>query len=74
MLSHKTDTMSEKIQREMYILRCWREGSDDVIGDVEWRFSLERIAGTDGRRHGFTSLRRLFEFLSRRLSYDEDLS
>ena len=66
--------MSEKTQRETYILRCWREGSDDVIGDVEWRFSLEQVAGTDGRRHGFTSLRRLFEFLSEQIEYDEEPS
>ena len=53
-----------------YILRCWREGNVNIIGDSEWRFSLEPLGGAE-KRQGFVSLLRLFRFLAHKIGVDD---
>ncbi|MFQ5407253.1 MAG: hypothetical protein ACE5FI_02380 [Anaerolineales bacterium] len=46
----------------IYVLYCWRDDTD-VSRDSNWRISVERVGGDEGRR-GFASLKDTFTYLN----------
>ena len=51
-----------KKQYQAYLLRCWREDTDDLVNRPQWRISIETSDGRNIRR-GFTRLQDLLLFL-----------
>lgn len=61
----------ERHNYRAYLLRCWREISEETGVEGRWNFSLEEIL-YKRRRKGFTSLEALVDFLKAELIEGED--
>jgi hypothetical protein len=54
---------------QSYLLRMW---AVEKQGGVEWRVTIENVA--THQTHGFSSMKKLYEFLDRQTENQKDIS
>ncbi len=63
------DEDSADLKYRTFLLRWWREKGSSARDRSAWRFSLEEVG--QSRRHGFSSLQALSDFLDAELHSDD---
>lgn len=61
--SNQQPATSNQPPYRAFLVRCWRAGDERLVGDAEWRVSIEPVDGGPGRKRGFTDFEELAAFL-----------